>query len=149
MKRFISLALIFIAVSSITVWAEQPADISTLSKEQKQLAELQLKLEKDNEKLAKLSQEKEALIAKRNRKHHEAVSAADKNTQTAKSLSKDIDSKSKAKKAAKETDSKAKSSRKADSRVVEKNEQQIKKLEKSIQKNEAKLRKLETKLTGN
>lgn len=151
MRKFISLTLIFMAVSVVTVWAQQSADISELSKEEKQFIKLQETVEKDKEKLTKLYKDNELLISERNRKQHEAVTAADRNTQTAKSLSKDIESKSKAKsakKAAKQAESKAKSARKADSKVA-KNESQITKLEKSIQKNEEKLRKLELKLTGN
>ena len=99
MKRFILTTLIFIVIYSLTaVWMKQPADISALSKEQKQLADLQLKMEKDREKLEKLYLDREVLIAEKNKKHREAVSAAEKNTQTASSLSKEVDSKSKAKK---------------------------------------------------
>ncbi|WP_298648952.1 hypothetical protein [uncultured Proteiniphilum sp.] len=77
MKRFILASLIFIAVSSATVRAQQPKDISMLSKEQKELADLQIKLEKDREKLTKLYLEKEVLVAEKNKKHNEAVSATE------------------------------------------------------------------------
>lgn len=151
MKRFILATFIFMAVSAATVWAQQPADISALSKEQKELIKLQQTLEKDREKLERLYLDRDVLIAEKNKKHKEAVSAANKNTKTARNLSKEVDSKNKAKKAqkaAKKAESKAKSASKADSRVA-KNEEQIQKLEKSIQKNEAKLRKMETKISGN
>lgn len=148
MKRFILAAFVFLAVSATTVWAQ---DVPVISKEEKESAKLQETLEKDREKLEQLYLDREVLIADKNRKHNQAVSAAEKNTKTAKTLSNEVDSKSKAKKAkkaAKQAESKAKSASKADSKVT-KNEDQIAKLEKNIQKNEAKLKKLESKMNVN
>lgn len=151
MRKFILLPLILMAVSTVTVWAQQAADTTEFSKEEKQFFKLKETVEKDKEKLTQLYQNNEQLISERNRKQQEAGTAADRNTKSARKLSKESDNKGKAKKAtkaAKQAESKAKAASKADAKVA-KNEGQIKKLEKSIQKNEEKLRKLELKLSDN
>ncbi len=147
MKRKLLIAVLFAVIASANAWAQTaPAPVS---KEEKEIAKLQLKVLEDKDKLSKLYQEKEKQIAARDKKQTDALSAADKNAEMAKKLSNDSENKSKAKKAkksAKKAESKAKSARKADSKV-KKSEKKIRKLEKDIPRNEEKLRKLEARLS--
>ena len=145
MKRNLLAVLILTAFFSVKAWAQQPAPVS---KEEKEIAKLQLKLTEDRDKLSQLYQDKDKQETARDKKQTDALSAADKNAEMAQKLSNDSGNKSKAKKAkksAKKAESKAKSARKADSRVKQ-TEKKIRKLEKSIPKDEAKLKKLQAKV---